>query len=264
MFVGHSRRPIFVIITRVSGSLSSGSGRSGATEPPQILPATLAMHAPPHPGRDPVCDFRAGPDPAIWRWMLERLAELVLLFRREDWRRAWAALPSIHQPGRPRLAVALGDLADGAWAAARRGLNLGQRRPVGQEADHLPAPAFSCRGSRLAARRDLRAAHGHLLTGFLRRSPTRTSYAKRRCGGMMSPITSRHMCTHNLSRLCVYSTPFGAGCHSTALCFSSVHGCASHRTRLGKVAEWRSSRSAEPWEHIGHTTSASMRSASRC
>ena len=90
--------------------------------------------------------------------MLEREAQLILLFGCEDGRRARAAPPPIGQPGRPNLAIALSDLADGAWAAAGRSRDLGQWHLVGQQADHLPVPAFRWRRSRLAARRDLGAA----------------------------------------------------------------------------------------------------------
>jgi hypothetical protein len=100
------------------------------------------MHALSGPGRNPPRDFWARPDPAVWRWIPERLAEITLLILRKDGRCAHAALPSIRQPRWPILAVALGDLPDGPWAVACRGDNLGQRRAVGQQADDLPAPAF--------------------------------------------------------------------------------------------------------------------------
>jgi hypothetical protein len=162
----HSSRPICVFIRRVRSRLAGVRGHSSSRKPPQILPAPLAMHALSRPGRNPVRDFRAVPDPAIWGWILKRLPELVLLDSREDGGRAHTALPSIRQPRRPSLAVALGNLPDGPRAAARRGHNLSQRRPLCQKPDHLPAPAFCCRSC------------GRLSIRFVRRSLTRIRCAK--------------------------------------------------------------------------------------
>jgi len=107
---------IHVVITRVSGMLTAARRHSSTAQPPQILPATLAMHALSGSGRNPPRDFWARPDPAVWRSLLERLAQISLLLLREDGRCAHAALPSIGQPRWPTLAVALRDLPDGPWA----------------------------------------------------------------------------------------------------------------------------------------------------
>jgi hypothetical protein len=55
------------------------------------------MHALPGSGRNPPRDFWTCPDPAVWRWILERLAQIMLLVLREDGRCTHAALPSIRQ-----------------------------------------------------------------------------------------------------------------------------------------------------------------------
>lgn len=113
-----------------------------AVQPPQILPAALAMHALSDSGGNPARDFWTRPDPAVWCWILERLAKITLLVLREDGCCAQAALPSIRQPGWPTFAVALCDLPNGPWTVACRSYNLGQRRAVGQQTDHLPALAL--------------------------------------------------------------------------------------------------------------------------
>jgi hypothetical protein len=69
--------------------------RSTPAQPPQILPAPLAMHALSGPGRNPPRDFWARPDSAFWSWILQRLAKITLLVLREDGRCAQAALPPI-------------------------------------------------------------------------------------------------------------------------------------------------------------------------
>jgi len=113
-------------------------------QPPQILPAALAMHALSGSRRNPSRDFGACPGPAVRRWILDRLAELTPQILRKDWRYAHVALPSIRQARWPILAIALDDLPDGSWAVACCRHNLGLRRTVGQQADDLPAPAFGC------------------------------------------------------------------------------------------------------------------------
>src|SRR5262245_45792104 len=127
------------------------------------------MHALSGPGRNLARDFWAGPDPAVWRSLLERLPKSTLLVLPEQRRSAQAALPSIRQSRWPTLAVALGDLPDGAWPAACGGDNLGQRQSVGQHPDHLPALAFDCARRRGAAQCNLRAAQPFLLARFVRR-----------------------------------------------------------------------------------------------
>jgi hypothetical protein len=120
-----------VVIARVSSLLAAARRHSTPAQPPQILPATLAMHALSGPGRNPLRDLWACPDPTVWRSLLQRFVKISLLGLREQGRCAQVVLPSIRQPHWPTLAVALGDLADGSWAAACRRLNLGQRQSVG-------------------------------------------------------------------------------------------------------------------------------------
>jgi hypothetical protein len=139
-----------VVITRMSRMLLAACWHGSITQPPQILPAALTMHTLSGSGRNPPCDFWAGPDTTFWCGFLERLAQISLLLLREDGSCAQAALPSIRQPRWPSLAIALSDLPDRPWAIACRSYNLGLRRAVGQQADHLPTPPFSCARRRRA------------------------------------------------------------------------------------------------------------------
>src|SRR4051812_10887257 len=72
-------------------------GRTDPFETSQIVPAALAMHVSTGLDGNPLRNFGAGPDSAVWLCMLERPPEFVLLFRPEDGRRARTVRPLIHE-----------------------------------------------------------------------------------------------------------------------------------------------------------------------
>ena len=82
--IGRSSRLIRVVIPPMSRLLAGAHGRGGTTEPPQILPAALAMHPLACPGRDPARDFGTVPGATLGWHTLQRPAKLKLLIHRQD------------------------------------------------------------------------------------------------------------------------------------------------------------------------------------